>query len=248
MEKKKILIGIPTYDGKEYCEKEFFDGVDNLIREISFSLSEIHDTHCSFEVMVVDTSNTIDYSKKLLKTHTCIIDKIFWTPTIDDERMGGIICYAFNKIRDYSLLNEFDYTILLESDVIVSGNIEKIIKCIVDNREISTPIIPYIDHTMSLKECEMTEHEIICKPYIKGEIKEDMYIEGASTGCLIIRSDVLERIPFRISPTHIYHFSDIFFSLDAKFLGYNIYCVTDELKHIQEKPFQGIETQKNRRR
>ena len=52
MEKPRVLVGCPTYDGKEYCLKEYIDGLKSL-------------TYDNFEVCIADNSRKSEYFKKI---------------------------------------------------------------------------------------------------------------------------------------------------------------------------------------
>lgn len=114
---KKILVATPTYEGLEYC----FDAFLEAIKSIDYS---------TFDILVVDNSRTKRYLKKL-KTIKGI--KVIYDDTNEEKNMFRVAS-SRNKILDYAIQNDYDYLLMMDSDVIVPSLILK--KLLSNNKDV----------------------------------------------------------------------------------------------------------------
>jgi hypothetical protein len=98
----KILIGTPTYEGKNYCLKEFIQNVANFTYPRS-----------RFDFVIFDNSSTPENAKFISKTYGV---KVQWK---DYSGMGVIekLAETHEAIRQYAMNNHYDYLLHLESDI-----------------------------------------------------------------------------------------------------------------------------------
>ena len=98
----KILIGIPTYDAKNYCLDAFFQNIS----EFTFPKSNI-------EIFVADNSST---NKNALMIRDKFKVKTFWKDYTGVPIMEKL-ADSHNQVRRYFLESDADYLLHLESDI-----------------------------------------------------------------------------------------------------------------------------------
>ena len=118
MNDKSLLIGIPTYAGKKYCQEDFFEALFNL---------EIPE---GYEVDILVLENTFD----VMNTKYFVeLNDLFRAKGFNDISVGHIgvsdryniqqrLTMVYNYIRGYFLKFEFDRLLTLESDVLLGKN------------------------------------------------------------------------------------------------------------------------------
>lgn len=110
---KKILIAAPTYDGMRYCHDDFFAALSKLKDKGDF--------------LIVDNSDQEEYFE--------VLRGIDWIKAVRDKDNAGKkgrfkVISSRNKILDYALHAEYDYVLMLDSDVIVPEDIvEELLAC-----------------------------------------------------------------------------------------------------------------------
>jgi cellulose synthase/poly-beta-1,6-N-acetylglucosamine synthase-like glycosyltransferase len=98
----KILIGIPTYDAKNYCLDAFFQNIS----EFTYPKSNI-------EIFVADNSST---NKNALMIRDKFKVKTFWKDYTGVPIMEKL-ADSHNQVRRYFLESDADYLLHLESDI-----------------------------------------------------------------------------------------------------------------------------------
>jgi len=98
MKYPKVLIFTPTYDGKEYCRKEFIENINKI-------------NYPNKEFIMIDNSVTDDYYKLLLKEGI----NVHRVPRGANSREA--LAAAQNYARRYAINNNFDYVLSVESDL-----------------------------------------------------------------------------------------------------------------------------------
>lgn len=98
----KILIGIPTYDAKNYCLDAFFKNIS----EFTYPKSNI-------EIFVADNSST---NKNALMIRDKFKVKTFWKDYTGVPIMEKL-ADSHNQVRRYFLESDADYLLHLESDI-----------------------------------------------------------------------------------------------------------------------------------
>ncbi len=100
----KVLIGSPTYEGKDYCLPDFAKAINSIV-------------YPNKEVLFVDNSDTEDYSKKMQRYGLTTL----WQPAthgITSKKMAA----GCNYLRDKVIKEKFDFLYMVEVDMIVRAN------------------------------------------------------------------------------------------------------------------------------
>lgn len=233
--KPKILVGCPTYNGREYCLNQYINAIKKL-------------TYSNYDLLIVDNSKTKDYYNKIKGMSINIIKDKY------SENANERIVNSRNILRDKFLKEHYDYFLSLEQDVIPPLDvIESLLK---HNKEIVSGIyynyFKKPDKTMLLQPLvykELTEEE---KKKLKEykdiqlgegplrrqctaeevEDEELIKLKACGLGCVLIHKDVLEKVKFRYEK-NTKCFDDMYFCGDAGTAGFDIYADTSvKCKHM----------------
>jgi len=128
---KKILVATPTYDGMEYCFEEFLEHLKNIDSE-------------DFDILIMDNSRTKKFFRKIRKIP---IIKVIYDETKEERNMDRLIS-SRNKIIEYAIEKDYDYLLMMDSDVIVPPNILK--KLLNNEKDICSGL--YFNYTKVKKE------------------------------------------------------------------------------------------------
>jgi len=259
MEEKnpKVLVGVPTYSGMDYCHDKFFDRIRNL----SFD---------KYDVLAVDNSRDDWYFEKLERE----VDKfdsgkgkfIVIRDDSDEERnIYRLIC-SRNKILDYARENGYDYLMMFDSDVIAPLDIiEELLGCKKDivsgiyfnyfKVQGKMEIHPVAYKCFTEEEFESVKRKVELPPHVKSHLdlkyhltKEDVdsgeLIEVliASAGCLLLSKDAFSKLRYGLvdtSDSGAKTSDDVYFMLKAKELGLGVYCYTKaRCEHLIKDKFR----------
>ena len=188
----KILIAIPTYDGKNYCIKEFLDNLKNF----SYPKDRI-------EYYIADNSASNKNARWLNKTYGL---KVFWKDYSDYGVMEKL-CDSHNQLRRYFLESDCTYMLHLESDIFPQTDvIERLLECrrpivnalyqILDGAN-RTPCIATVDknHEYWQKFRFYNKSSLFWHSFINGKI-QPTYIAGI--GCCLMKKKVMQNFEFRL--------------------------------------------------
>lgn len=98
MKHPKVLVFSPTYDGKEYCRKEFVENVRRF-------------TYPNFDFIMIDNTDTDKYYRMLRSQGI----KTYRVPRGGNSRIA--LANAQNFARQKALDEDYDYVLSLESDL-----------------------------------------------------------------------------------------------------------------------------------
>jgi len=209
----RVLIGSPTAKNKSYCD---FEWIDNTLKT----------NYPNFKVVLFDNSDDNgeycarlnDYYKQKYNGNQ------FEAIKSDTSFCSGLIakvCQGHNDIRRYALDNGFDYLYHLESDVMTQPHTLQ--ELLLHNKQIAGALY-YRDlgrfrklmlqtrvyrspHSVFHYNADQTDDAW----FIDGILKEASHI---GLGAILIRRDVLEKIPFRyVEGVHVY--PDSYFQEDC---------------------------------
>ncbi len=215
----RILVGCPTSEHKAYCLREYAAGLSRL-------------TYPSFDVLLIDNSEEIEYSQKIQGLGLPVLRGPFLPHA--KERIAA----SRNLLREHFLRGGYDYFFSLEQDVIPPADV---VECLLRHgKKIMSGVV--------FTRFEIQGEKRI-KPLLWG-FSEDpdqmrfmdtevatpgLYrIRACGLGCLLIHRDVLEKIPFRILPDRS-TFDDIPFCRDCTDAGFALYADTSvKCKHLIE--------------
>ncbi|MBN1644751.1 hypothetical protein JW851_01755 [Candidatus Woesearchaeota archaeon] len=223
----KILVGCPTYDGKNYC----FDAYIKALKEL---------TYPEFDILLVDNSPSEQYFKKIQEAGINVIKDL------PRARPHDSIVQSRNIIRERFLKGNYDYLLSLEQDVIPPENvIEKLLR---HNKKVISGVyytiytfhgipklrpliwadVPGEPDKMRFMNSECTAAKNSNQPVLKK-------IKMCGLGCVLIHKSVLEKIKFRV-PNDCSTYDDFAFCSDARESGENIWAdLSLQCKHIIKK-------------
>jgi GT2 family glycosyltransferase len=109
MKLPKVLVFSPTYEGKEYCRKEFVDNISRL-------------SYPNYDFLMIDNSRTDDYYNLLKKEGVNVVK----VPRGANSREA--LAAAQNYARRKALDEGYDYVLSVESDVFPPRDIIQVTK------------------------------------------------------------------------------------------------------------------------
>jgi len=234
----KILVAAPTYEGMKYCQDEFF----NAIKSLEYS---------NYNILIVDNSEKEDYFNEIKK-----IDKLIVLRDNTDEKDKILrLISSRNKILDYAIENDYDYILMMDSDVIPPKNIiQELLLCdkdivsglyynyfVVDGK---TKWLPVAWTELSEEEFENIKKMTNLPSFVKSrfDLRARMTSEEAnsnqlikvfipSAGCLLMNKSVFSKIRYglldvsKLTPD-INTTDDIYFMTKARESGFSSFCYT----------------------
>ena len=103
--KPKVLVGVVTYDGKDYIFPKNYEIVSNL-------------TYDNYDFVIVDNSKSLNYARKL-RRRGC--KNVVHLDRSENSRMTLAMCQ--NYLRQKVLNSNYDYLLLIESDLLPPRNV-----------------------------------------------------------------------------------------------------------------------------
>jgi len=226
----KILIGIPTYSGKAYCESEFFERV----LEISYLKKD-------FAVLIVDnTRDGGEYAAHLKATYPEFKVLHFESNDVVYKRLF----MSHEEIRLQALKMNVNYLLHLESDVIPPKDI--IQRLLLARKSIVSPLyhlsLSANRHLVqrnrqwgmafSDKYSWGYAYGHANSSYVDGTIKR---IQTSGIGCILIHKSVLTAVPFRYRE-NVDSAPDSAYAKDLLLAGYENFCDTGTVvKHLNSE-------------
>lgn len=212
MKQPKILIGCPTYKGKEYALEKYLV----MIKSLGYKNSDL---------LLIDNSDDDSYYKKLKSKG---IDVVRIKKSNDFRQT---VAQSRNILRKRVLDNGYDYLFSLEQDLnspskdalsrLLSHN-KKVISGIYfkkwDIKNKSGEIIKkghMVPLAFPFNEKDMNKMQMILDNSVLDKIKGLIKIRSAGLGCCLIHRDVLEKVKFRTEPgknswDDVYFFTDVY--------------------------------------
>jgi len=205
MDYPKVLVATPQHESKNYCWEQWSERVKNL-------------TYPNYEVYISDNSDTKDNMRFIKKDG-------FSAGYVKDKGEGLVprINESHNACRNYALQNDFEYMLHLESDVIPPIDV---IERLMANRVRICSAVYDIFHGKERRamiqmpeEVDRAVKSFLTIDYLGG--KEPLFFDGslkrvyhAGIGCILIKRDILQKIPFRVDSSVDLH-SDTWFATDC---------------------------------
>lgn len=217
MKLPRVLVGVCTYEGKDYIWEHFKKAME------SFS-------YPNYDVMIVDNSRSGKYAKKLRKESPkdWVIEKI---PRPENTRIGHE--QSLNKIRDYFLSSDYDYLLIVESDLLPPMDTIE--------RKLSTGCsvigsIYYIGHAKDPKRAPspcLFKRVNNKTNILSAEEGWGMYgtgvrrIHGCGLGTTLVHRSIIERFPFKHYLGNPPKHADVLFFMDLENNGVPVHVDTD---------------------
>ena len=222
---KRVLVSMPTADKKDYC-------VDDFIHQIKTF------TYPLYDIFILDNSKDAKHVQKFWKAGI----KAVHEPISGNFKQGLADCQ--NVIRSYFLNGDYDYLLMLESDVFAG---ESIIENLVSYADVYGAGIVTATYEIRKAEGEVLcltstvdrqgvrSEKIMprelgynlmgqgCLPLSQMLVDTDASITATGIGCTLFSREVMEDVKFRVDlKLNANAYSDTFVFTDAKKLGYEI--------------------------
>lgn len=231
---KKVLVGAPVYDGMEYCLNQFIESIKNF-------------SYKNYEILLVDNSDGDELFNKLKSQGINIIkDK-----NPEEIKVRRVVS-SRNIILSYALENNFDYVLMMDSDVIAPNNIiEELLSC---NKDIvsglysayftvngKTKLLPGAWALLTEDEFKEVKENYNLPEHIKSRFdmprhitKEEadsnslMEVFMPSAGCMLISRKVFEKVKYDSieEDGKIKKADDLVFIDEARKAGFEAFCYT----------------------
>jgi glycosyltransferase involved in cell wall biosynthesis len=218
----KVLVFSPTYEGKDYIFKEFWNAIQNL-------------TYPNFEFIMIDNSRTEYYYKKLMKQGV---------PCARVPRGGNsrqALSNAQNYARKKGVEENFDYILSIESDIIPPPDtIQRLLAH--DQRVVGA--LYYIGTDGYQLPCvffiqELPDGSVKTRLIKAEEIPKFLntglrQVHGMGVGCTLVRRDVFIKYIFWYDERFDNKHSDVYFYMELQNARIPVYCDTNFL--VQHYP------------
>jgi len=221
----KVLVGCPTFSGKDYCLDEYVARVKSL-------------TFPNYDILLVDNSKDESYCDKI---------RSFGLDCIHSEYFTGVkkrIANSRNLLRQKVLDEGYDFFLSLEQDIIppvdviqrlilhqkrvVTGIYTRKVEAIVNGKNLGVKNVPVV-YTANA-DCSV-------RPFLPREVNnvglKRMWMSGL--GCLLIHRSILEKIEFKVdNPSDgcddMFFFNDLQKLRIMAFADTSVFC-----KHLEKK-------------
>lgn len=230
---KKILVGVPVYDGMKYCWDKFISSAKKF-------------SYKNYDILVVDNSEGNEFFEEIKKDKTI---KVIKDDTQETRKQLRLIS-SENKIIDYAVKNNYDYILKLDSDVIPPRNvIEELLSCKKDvvsalavsyfNIQGQNKQMPICWKNFTKEEFDEMKKLNILKSNIKSEkdirrfltkeeVKSGELLEVCVpfNGCILIKTDILKdkQIRYGLLNDSNKTSDDIYFFSKLREKGFKLFC------------------------
>jgi len=210
----KVLIGIPTYFGKDYCLDEFLASLQKI-------------DYANKDVLFVDNSDDPAHAEVLRA-------KGFFVEYCKAVGFYEKIVASRNVIRQRGIEGKYDFVFFLDSDVFVPSDVLN--KLVLHNVSVVSGVcftIWYADGVPRVRPVIFKENTDKTMVIMNDEVKKERLYEIKACGgaCVLVRRDVLEKVLFSV-PEDQKTSEDILFCLNARKQGFSIFADTSvQCKH-----------------
>lgn len=224
----KVLVGIVTYDGKDYIFPKCYDAVKKF-------------DYNNYDILIVDNSASKNYYFKLLQRGYSEVVHLTRAKNTRDT-----LSDSQNYIRKRMLDGGYDYLLMIESDLIPPINtIQRLLqhnKLVVGSvywlegkipgREgkFKIPCIFFLDYKKEVGQLgtRLITYEELPKVLNTG-VKQ---VHGCGLGCTLIARQIVQDYPFWTDERFDNKHSDVYFYMDLHNKHVPIYCDTNfEVPH-----------------
>ncbi|MBU0761046.1 MAG: glycosyltransferase [Nanoarchaeota archaeon] len=242
----KVLVASPLFDGMKYCIKEFL----NSMRALSYD---------NYSILLVDNSRQEDFFNELKKETGVKVIKDDTNETVSKRRLIS----SRNKILQYAINENFDYVLMMDTDVIPPKNIiSELLNCKKDivtglyfnNFQSSGKIklLPVAWAFITPREFEEITRDLNFGPLVKSNLDlrrhltskeaesgELFKVKYGSAGCMLLSKKVFEKVRYGLLDVTVSTSDDIYFFEKAREAGFEIYCYTKiKCEHLIEGKYK----------
>jgi N-methylhydantoinase A/oxoprolinase/acetone carboxylase beta subunit len=221
--KKRILIGCPVHDGNRWCIERYIQAVRSLD----------HDGF-DYDILLADNSKDDVFFQELTSKGIKTV-KVPYKETARER-----IKDSRNALRDEAITGGYDHLFSLEADLVVRK--DTLMRLLSHRTDIITAYYGTdVIVTLKMKNTQEIKKALINMPIIYLQSSPDkvrranpkeildrgvIQIGAMGLGCALISRQVLEKIKFRLEDGKK-ACDDMFFCIDAKKAGYNLYLDSD---------------------
>jgi GT2 family glycosyltransferase len=187
MKLPRVLVGTPTFDGKNYCYDDWIENVKSL-------------TYPNYDIFIADNSLTRDNSEKLKEDSDIIVEYV--TNHTNRKSVMKRIADSHNAVRQYALDGGYDFLLHLESDVFPPKNV--IQELLSFNTKAIGASYEIYDGDERQVMVRIAENDYSDNTIVSSGDKIDRHIDGkikmvwsVGLGCNLLHRSVLEKIEFR---------------------------------------------------
>ena len=211
----KVLVAIPTYEGKDYIFHENFKCIKAL-------------QYPNWDYIYIDNSPTMDYYLKLRRRGA----KVAHVPRGSNSRQA--LCNSQNYARKKCLDEGYDFLMFIESDLLpppesiqrLVNHDQRIVGAVYYiGHEVKVPCIffKYFDETKNSYATRLISLKEVPTFLFKGLQK----VHGMGLGCTLIRRDLVERFPFWHDERFDNKHSDVYFYMELENTGISVAADSD---------------------
>ena len=226
----KILIGIVTYEGKNYCFKQF----SHFLRSI---------TYPNIDIVFVDNSFTPENKNSLIKQG---FNAVWLRKGKTDKE---IMANCNEWLREYALQYHFSHLLSLESDIIPCPNFLEFMLSY-EKPVIGLPYFigqSFLSYLLEFdRETSGYNRQLIpmsnAKSFFQynGKLKRSQQI---GLGCLLMHKSVLKRVKFVIQPELSAYHADSSLHMQLQQLSIPVYLCPDYICEHENKVYNRIFTE-----
>jgi len=206
----KILVGCPTFDGKNYCFESWLENIKNF-------------TYSNYEIFLADNSDTVENSKMYKEKYG--VESKWITNQSNNGSVTQRITDGHNAVRKHFLENDFEFLLHLESDVFPP--IDIINRLLAHNTQlVGATYYLYDDDERQLMlrflESDYGDNALmIGGDNVEDELDGEKHsVWSVGLGCNLMHKSVLEKIKFRHEVAHkTFMFCDTMFAKDVREKG-----------------------------
>ena len=220
----KVLVGVVTYDKKGYMDDLFYGNIEGM-------------SYPNFDVIIVDNSSDKKYYSKLKRRFknkkNYVVKHVSRGDTSREAQAKSL-----NKLREHFLAGDYDYLMLIESDLVPPKDIiERLM-----NHKVSVVgsvyLIGYADSKtqpprpclFGVKRKEGGEAKTFNYPPSEGFAmfgKGLIQVHGCGFGSTLMKRDIIERFRFWYDLNPPIKHSDVLFYMDMHNATIPIYVDSD---------------------
>lgn len=210
----KVLVFTPTYEGKDYIFKEFYNALVSI-------------DYPNYDFMIIDNSKDMSYVNKLRREG---YQHIHHVPRGENSRQA--LCNAQNYARERALREGYDYVLSIESDLIVtpdvinrlmSYNVPVVGGLYFIGIEIKIPCVFFVTQKGIMRGTRLISLSEAEK-FINTGLQK---VHGCGLGCALIKREVLERFTFWHDERFADKHSDVYLYMELENAGIPVFCDTN---------------------
>lgn len=218
----KVLVGIVTYEGKDYIFPTCYAAVSQF-------------NYPNYDILIVDNSATLDYYHELINRG---YNKVVHIKRAKNTR--DTLSDSQNYIRKYCIENDYEYVLFVESDLVPPADViqrllsyeKRIVGSVywLTGKTLNgTPAhIPCIFFTHVKEGVNVTHTRIIKPNELEGFLQTGLRLcHGMGLGCTLIERSIIEQFPFWTDERFDNKHSDVYLYMDLHNAHIPVYIDTD---------------------